>query len=845
VNNDITAPYVTGVTGVIDNTVAVAMLEDDVRKTFVVNFSEAMNIEVDTDVTSSVIVKSGLTRGTMVNTDVTATIGANGKSIIITATSDITDNTLIDINLLVTDFKDTAGNFLKVSVPADAMDIAYDSKGVNTNSAQVVALQLQSFNDLNTNATSPTDIAMMTKDNSNVSDDITVTQNATNALIVTLDTGDTAITQLNDNNGDTTDNLAAIRLGALATALNSNTAATVVTNVARINFTPTGAASYNVQVERSATNTGLVNVTALGAGNTISTNVTVNTDFTGVAGSVANISVPTGDINSIELLLNGVTTGNVVKITPLDDLGYAGTPAIYTLKDNVKPTTILQKSYDFVADNALAYSNLYGASNGVTSDSDGGQLSVVGTTAVAGTPYLYITPALIDNSTISGAGVVTTTGNQKFDEISRYNTTNATATTTDKRYITRDGLYDASAWTLFNTDANLARTIGIAFSEDVTLSANPAYDGATLSNYVVNNDAVDANDAQGTSTDLVNADVSNVLTLANNEALKVIDFTSVISDNAGNIADANTAAKVVIGDAMPPFVTSAKYDTTGVVIVFNEAIVITTTANPSITVSNEAGTVNHVAILNDANDYTLSTDGKTLTVLAAAFAASTTPVLSSFDIGTAATTAKTPYTESAYSASVNHAILSWDNIKDTFGNSWANAYQADTTTANTYIVPPKFAIADLIGDFTDTPNANGFKVGTVAAPVNSSTTAQVVTWTFTHPVRVDGAGDLFASANAAADGTITLNAAATVLLFQTNDLAADGGPDAVTNLDAANPTKTVLSADRKSISLTFTTEADTTVTTDYVRLMAGNTITSATDITQNITGINLSANARN
>jgi hypothetical protein len=112
VSVDTVSPFVVGVTNVIlgdtDTFGAAkgAMLDDDTRNTFTINFSEVMDLTKVDD--NSVIVKSGATRATMIDQPVTVTKAADNLSITVSTAADLTDATLIDINLLVADFEDTA-----------------------------------------------------------------------------------------------------------------------------------------------------------------------------------------------------------------------------------------------------------------------------------------------------------------------------------------------------------------------------------------------------------------------------------------------------------------------------------------------------------------------------------------------------------------------------------------------------------------------------------------------------------------------------------------------------------------------------------------------------------------
>jgi len=744
-NEDNAAPFVKSVTGVINNNMAAipAMLEDDVRNTFVVNFSEAMDIEIDEDLTHSVIVKTGATRVTMTDIDATATLGTDGKSVIVTVPADLADATLLDINLLVTDFKDKAGNYLKLNVgtttpannDADTSEINYDTNAVNTGNTQVVALQLQIFNDLNTNAKSVTDLAQKTIDTNGAANDAALLQAENSAFLDVVDSGnpDNVISQMNSADDDNNDNVSDV--GARLTTLGSaatGTAVTMITDVPRITFTPNTdapAAAYQISVTRNGAVVDLNNGITVQGGNSVATvvaNDIDNADLDGDAttGTKENIVItPTNSssIESIEFTIATATVqvGDILTITPLDDLGYAGSSTPYTLADNVAPTTILQRSYGL--------GNSTNANNTVVKFGDGGELADTAGDITVGTPYLVITAGLLDNLNASGAAVtgIVASDNKLTKELYGKNAVN---TTTNKAYIAEaKGIYDTSAWAAFNTDASLTRTMGVSFSEDVALieGKTPATTNvtATLSDWKNNSDVVINDDNGAVNVDLIDVKVDNIMTLANYDGQRrgIIDFTDTIVDNANNIADTEANAKVVVYDKMPPFVTQAYFDGTDVVITFNEAL-RTMVSGDTVTIENNTGiarTANY-AVANAAK-YVLSNNNMTLSVDATEFTGLTA---NDFDIGI--DSKGKGYAEAVYNDAnaTNHAALSW-TVADTYGNEWTNESAGVTA--------PKFAIMSMIGDFIiNEVDDTNFRVGD-----NSNTTTQSIVWKFSHPLVID------------------------------------------------------------------------------------------------------------
>jgi trimeric autotransporter adhesin len=401
-NTDDVSPIVVGVDGLIQKgfeVAAPAMFDDDVKgdvKNFVVRFSEPLNTDlIDSN---SVIVKTGLSRSNMQDESVTVTASSDKKSLTLATTADLAEGTLIDINFLRADFQDTNGNSLALNSidVANTEDLQYDSYGVNNASTKVVTLQLQIFKELNTDAQTITVRSQLTLDETG-SDDNDLVQAKSIAFNDVLD-GEAGFQQLNANDDDDTANGsdAAERLSALATALG---AGVVKTDAARINFTPTSAASYTVKVTSS---TGAAKAQAnvfsggIADGNKV-TNANYVSDFT--QSSNDNIMTITTDDNSVvEIYLSNVVAGDIVTLTPLDDLGYPGIAQTIPLADNVAPTTILQNSYDA---SGAATTRHNGAST-VVQYGDGGELSQNSGTLTIGTPYLALNASLLDNKTAAG-----------------------------------------------------------------------------------------------------------------------------------------------------------------------------------------------------------------------------------------------------------------------------------------------------------------------------------------------------------------------------------------------------------------------------------------------------------
>jgi hypothetical protein len=758
IQSDSISPKVASVTGVVNvnSSTSRAMLEDDIRKTFVINFSEAMNIESDNDYTNSVIVKAGANSATMSDVNSSVEIAEDGKSITVSLDKELTDNTLLDINLLVTDFKDKAGNYLI----ENNSSVAYDE---NHNNNQVIRLKLQIFNDLNTNAPQVKTITQMTTDENGLND------------AELLQTNSVAFNDVSDsgNQDNTIQQLNAIDAGLRLQNLGSLTVGNsldVNTSMARVSFEPSGASRYElrlfdsegVDLNISAHNLNIQNINNIGDLNNTSLTLT-----------------DTASTTAVEMTISDVKPNYVVTIIPVDELGYAGTANSIILKDNVEPTTVLQPSYNS--------SNNTTGNSGVISFGDGGELSAGGTGATSGTPILGVTAALLDNQNTDGSNITGT--NVNSDHILKTELYNKSG----DAGVRNNGMYDAKAYTAMSKN----RTIGVAFSENISLNGITPDTGtgsATINSWTENNDVTlghnDINNTTARAVDLINFNVSDVITLANNDHGRVINFTG-IKDTAGNVATDAANAKVVIYDKMPPFVTKASFDGENVKITFNENIKALENGISTITIENNA-TNSSTATYTNANKAKYILSGKDLKIAVSEFNNLTR---SAFNIGAA-------YIETAYdNERRRHAKLTWNTIKDTRGNSWAEQ--------NASVDAPAFAIIDMIGDFSLTTNNTQFNIDE-----NTTKVDQTVVWEFKHPIRVGNNNDLFSKA-----GSYSKKDANTTF----NEVIGDNNATAIKSGTLS------LSSDAKTMTLVFKTNKDATANTDRITLNNKIIITSAID----------------
>ena len=782
---DTKTPYVTAVVEVTSAASDPGSLHDDVTNTLTVNFSETMN---------SAMVDANSVRVIDYSTNTwltaTATMAADGKSMTVVSTTDFVAGNEIHVHMLLADFQDMAGNTItedSAATTAPASTIAYDylggtaAGGNDTTTDSYLELQVMQYAEANGDAQSVTNLTQDTTDTSGTDDDA-MYQAASNAFNDTED-GAAGIQQVNSQDDDDNINAAdaADRLAELLTEQGGS--GTVAVDVARISFTPSNAAYYVMDV----TSGGVKDSAATVNGNVTNASAELDWDTT-----VVNQFTVTGATGDVAVTLASASIDDVVTITPYDDFGYAGTATSVTIADNVKPRTILQSSYG---------ENLGTDHDGVVVPTfgDGGELSQIGSENV-GVPYIAISAGLLDNLDTNGdavAGTAASHDNALTEELMAHNEVDSTTTasgcdvtpcTIDKA----DGVYDATAWTVFS--AALARTVGISMSEDVSVTGTPATTGITvgLSNWTASND-VTVQDGGGdpgvgvtyTTVDMVQVDAADVIALANADANGVIDFATVISDEAGNTADAATAAKVVIRDAMPPMVASATYNGGTFTVTFNEDIA--PAVGDTIVFGGTTLTVTQDVV--DAHTDAAAADKDVL-------------VIDMKDLGVTAggdsglyadmTLASTIDYATAYGATpVRHFSIDFSAIEDASAdnNSWDNENAGVTAPmfAGTTTVDPAFTIPD------------------PTAPTASGVATQSITFTATHPI--DTEANFGAAANDLALTEAQLNAAG----FDYNN----GGTLASTDDCALTGT---LNAARNTLTLTVNLAAgacgDTTTAAD-------------------------------
>lgn len=717
---DAIAPYIVDVSGVAANN----MLDKGVDGTggITIYFSEALATTPDS--LYDLVVRD-VTNGSFIALSGAATLSADGKSLHFATATAFPAGATIEINVVQVDLQDMSGNVITKGAAADAF--GYDTIVVSTSGSNYLRLTLQAWQEANIDASAVTSMTQQNRDDTGV-DDVAAVQGLNLAFTDAWDDGGTDpagfdVQQLNAADDD--DGVggidAASRLSGLMTAINGGSAIAVGADYGRVVFTPSNASFYQFDVTRG--------------GNSILAAVNAYPVSGNVTPGIGN-SFTLTDTNQVALVLDNVQPGDVVTITPFDDLSYAGTPQSITLVDNVRPTTVLQRAYGLVSHQAPDVVTDYGS---------GAELSQIGDATLYGTPYLNVTMGLLDN--------INEAGDSLDEELIDHNTVN---TTTGNAYITVPNVYDATAYSVFA--AAQARTIGVAFSEDVTLTGTPGYGGGVqLTSWTVHNDVVSTDNGTISHSDLIDVDVANVTALANSDHNRVIDFSGVVADKADAVAGAtvNVAdnAKVVVRDMMPPMVVSASYIGSRIELQFNEAIA--PQVDDTLQLVNATGGVQLITLSQATVDaFNLQADKTRLNILSSDWGDNVT-WSTMFNLGTYADV-------STGNAQLAHGSIDTGEIADIRGNTM-NATNAGVT-------PVRFAFYNALGTMT---------VGTPSAPTFVATaTGFTVTYVSNHAIDLTasfGAASKSVLTGAEVAGAFTLTSAATINTATSSaSLSADG-----------------------------------------------------------------------
>ena len=752
VSLDNIAPYVVGVAGVLDPSVSPASLDRDVSATSGIEITFSESLQSDDLDSSSVVLRNVSSNLYLTINSVTI---SDAGVLTLSAATNFSSGDLLHLNLQRSDFKDSAGNVLILGVLTDNggndISIAYDELISSQNGTNdVLRLNLQAFQDINTNAQTP-EATQMTRDDSG-EDYIQAVQLSSTAFNDVDDTTD-GFQQLNSaDNDDAADGVnvrtsssdAADRLSDLASALNNGTRIDVSTNVARVSFTPTNASYYSVEVTDN-------NGNSIDNDVTVKIKTTASVDLEPETGSYDNVgsedNLSSNDGSNIELLLEGVIPSDILVITPYDDLAYAGTAKQLMLVDNVEPTTILQNPYD-VGDDVYQIGSVYfGEGGGLAGEDDG----------TVGLPVLHITPQLLDNLDEDGRdvtaglpdGVVNWGGADDSLKAELFDLITFDEEVVSGNYAGQggsDGIYDTTAWTAFSTtDDWLGRTIGVAFSEDISIveGNTPQFSGSSTifndwAGMVTQNDVTQNSEGDtNVNADIVRLEVDDVMDLANNHSGEELNFSSVVQDDSGNIASDGANARIRFQDAMPPFVTAANYYGTSFVITFNEPLNGSAYLEGSLYLYSRTGAGAILTLTLSAEYVTYNASDYSLEVLPASSyegndksSGGSSGVWvgdldrsSFFDINITTASGNSSYEDSETGEVIEfqrYGQLNFSSVADESNNDWANN--------SAEVGRPDFAVFDSVGDFkvssvTNTDTA-GFKI------TNTSGDQVTVVWRF-------------------------------------------------------------------------------------------------------------------
>lgn len=747
---DAIAPFVTSVNGVVVNA-ATGVLNDDLDGTqgLTVNFSEPLQQIADEN---SIYMYNKTLSDTI---DIASFAqSADGKSLTITTANPIAQDQEFEIYLSVVDFQDIANNVLDDSTSASnpatfqgqATPLYDDTAGVT--SVGTVRLTLKTFADPVTEANAVVGLVQELGDAGTSAFELIQSLNTTFADVDTgtVRTDDLDIEQLNDP-------LAATLLTDLSNStytepgLGADKPAAVKTDVARIQFTivtdPTAAdftESDTYLLTLTDTSGNLQDFTVVAPEVAVDpTNITVNGDKT------VTIVLEDGFSGDLDLLLDGVEPNDTITISSLTSFGTVDGVVSQVLTDQIAPTTVLQRSYG----QGLKTDATVGVSYG-----NGGELAEL-TTATVGTPIINITPRLITPQ--AGLAIplpVASTWTALRDEAqdTAPDDGNSDVNLTANTFTPGITAYDATAIAAWSVGQ---RTIGIAVSEDVSLTATDPVDDAVqvLDGWTVQNDVV-KNDIDGdiTAIDLIHVDVPNVIDFANVDHGKTIDFTNAITDASGNVAAAGNNAKVVIRDLMPPLLTSAVYNGEQIVLTYNENVVLDGDTD-FILDAADLGAANNVTITATADNTTVV--GNTVTISRADIGDLDSEV--SFDRGTFDHDGDNNVT----TADAAHGVIYSVEVQDANGTSWAN-WDGGVGLVDI----PGIAIRD---------DAGVFELSGSPTPTNftATSTSFTVVYRFSHRIDLEQSGltntvGATTLTGAEVDAAFTLTSAATIVTGSTS-----------------------------------------------------------------------------
>ena len=490
------------------------------------------------DMSENVTLANGLNDGIVI----TQTVDANGTvvdnpvalSTTVTTSFNATDN---ELSISTSDALE-AGAVYDIAVPVQqVMDIqtnylvdnGFTDASTDADGIDFVSFDVMIFSQSNNEAEAPTNLVQMVEDINSLKEDSLGLQEARTAnetfSNVAKDEPNN-VYMYNKSNllgaEESVDNL----LNEIL--VDDGVVYDVIQNAARIQFTPSNAAYYEVSAIRTDTNATVTNLVSIGLLNATATdnNTTIKVEADGTdAVELVMTNLPV-DADSLPVEVK-------VIVTPYSFSDVNGTVAELTLGDNVKPTTSLQYSYNTDDGTDSTYSPgvisadvieaIYGGSGELANATSDEQNTSTSTVYTIGTPYLELTIGLLQDQ--NG---------------------------TDVSPISLPANYTASDYATFSAD--LSRSFGVGFTEAINVSV-ATLDGSSsaLIDSVTNTENNEMVTGTAGDENIAVVSTTNIMTLANENNASILSFTNAV-DLSGNAAD---KAEVVLVDKVPPFVVSA------------------------------------------------------------------------------------------------------------------------------------------------------------------------------------------------------------------------------------------------------------------------------------------------
>ncbi|CAA0105302.1 Uncharacterised protein [BD1-7 clade bacterium] len=559
-SNDLVSPFTTKVDGVVSATASRGMLNDDLDGTqgIVVHFNEPMAKIIDDN---SVYIVDKMNDALV---DIQSiTLSEDATYLTVTTAAPIGMGIDFDIYLNKVDFEDGSENtlahqsqpeeFLGKPTPAYTYDESLAS-------IESYTIKLKTYEPPLTQSGAVTNLTQIAEDPAGTQ--FTLLRGL-NKNFASVDYTSDDVEQLNSNeDGNTGERLRALAAATLneAPIAGQDAPDDVLTDSARIHFDVAEAEIYTITIRSQRGADRIVNIDLVD-------NDAGDLADNGTDEAAFKVDADFGN-TTVAMILREVEENDVVTITSINGLGMSVATASLTLVDTVAPTTVLQNSYGYKSENTNGVAGLaYG---------QGGELSDIIADSNLGTPLLNLTPRLlVPQDPTTGIALPvgdiwnSLTNGIKQEENNAGLMVDWVNTTSN---IPSDiVVYDETAFTNWNAGA---RRIGIAFSEDVTLSGNPALPvGADFNAFMAQNNVVQNDQSNRISvTDLISFQTSDVLAAANNHDGDVIDFTGVIADATANASTADDNARVVIKDRMPAMATKATYTGEAIIVEFNEPV---------------------------------------------------------------------------------------------------------------------------------------------------------------------------------------------------------------------------------------------------------------------------------